>query len=183
MAGLKEIIGKKVLKKKLKSFQREIHVHNFETARSAVILFDTENPGDFQAIKAFGEFLKQKGIQSSAFGYVRQKEIPAEMLFWKNFSFITKNDLNWHLKPTGEVAEAFFAMEPDMLIDFTADLPLELQYLVQLSPAKFKISRFTEQENDYDLMINLTERSDTAYLVEQIKHYLSILTPMSPTET
>lgn len=177
MAGLRENIGKQVLKKKKKAFQREVQVHNFKTAKSAVILFDTSEPDSFQVIKEFRKFIENNGIKCAAFGYVQQKEIPQEMLFWKNYSFITKSDLNWYMKPTGETVDSFYSKDPDIMVDFTRETPLELQFLVQLSTARFKIGMFTEQENDYDFMINLTERNDISYLADQIKHYVSILNP------
>ncbi len=177
MAGIKENIGKRVLKKKLKNFERFRHVHNFETAKSAVILFDTTDPDSFPAIKDFRKFLESKGIKCAIFGYVQQKEIPQEILFLKNYSFISKRDLNWYLKPTGEVVDLFYSLNPDILFDFTKEITLELQFLVQLSKAQFKIGCYTEEENDYDLMINLTHQDDAAYLSEQFKHYVSMLNP------
>lgn len=177
MAGLRENIGKRVLKKKKKGFQREVQVHNFETAQSAVILFDANEPDGFPVIKDFRKFIESKGIQCAAFGYVKQKEIPQEMLFWKNYSFITKSDVNWYLKPIGETVAGFYAKNPDIMIDFTREGSLEIQFLIQLSSARFKIGSFTKQENDYDLMINLTEDNSISTLAEQIKHYVTMLNP------
>jgi hypothetical protein len=175
MTGIKEHIGKRVLKRKKKGFQREVRVHNFDSARSAVILFGTDDPDSFPAIKEFRKFIEKKEITCKAYGYVHQKEIPQEMLFWESYSFITRNDLNWYSKPTGEVVESFYAEDPDILIDLTSHSPLELQYLVHLSTARFKIGIFTEEENDYDLMINLNRPSDVKFLTEQIEHYVSML--------
>lgn len=177
MAGLRENIGKRVLKNKKKGQHREVCVHNFETAKSAVIIFNASEPDTFQVIKDFRKFIENQGIKCAVFGYVKQKEIPQEMLFWKNYSFITKSNLNWYLKPTGESVDSFYNQDPDMMIDFTRELSLELQFLVQLSNARFKIGSFTEKENDYDLMINLTDQNDVAFLAEQIKHYVSMLNP------
>jgi len=177
MGGLKENIGKRVLKKKKKGIQRDVRVHNFKTAQSAVILFDTSEPDSFPVIKEFRKFMQDNGIKCAAFGYVQQKEIPQEMLFWKNYSFITRSDLTWYMKPKGEASEKFYSLDPDILVDFTKDVPIELQYLVQLSTARFKIGCFTDKENDYDLMINLSDQSNIGYLSEQIKHYVSILNP------
>ena len=177
MAGLKENIGRRVLKKKFKSFKRYRHVHNFETAKSAVVLFDTTDADSFPAIKEFRKFLETKGLQCDTFGYVQQKEIPQELLFQKNYSFITKRDLNWYQKPSVEAVDAFFSLNPDILFDFTKEVSLELQFLVQLSKAQFKIGCYTEEKNDYDLMINLTNQDDAGYLSEQFKHYVSMLNP------
>jgi hypothetical protein len=177
MAGLRENIGRSILRRKVKAFSRETIVHNFETAKSAHIVFDTTSPNAFPAIKEFREFVEKEGVKCSVFGYVPQKEVPQEMLFWKNFFFVTRSDLNWYLKPSGEAVDAFFNQIPDILFDFTHGLPLELQFLVLLSPARFKIGCYTEQKNDYDLMINLTQQDDMTYLSEQIRHYVSMLNP------
>jgi hypothetical protein len=179
MAGIREYIGIRVLSRKLKNFQRETRVHNFETASSAVILFNAEVPNSFNVIKEFLDFLKKEGIASSVFGYVNQKEVPQEMLFWKDFHMITRKDLNWYMKPGGEMVDLFHSKDPDILIDFTKDLSLELQFLVQLSSARFKIGNFTEQKNDYDLMINASDHDDMAYISEQIRHYVAILNPIN----
>jgi hypothetical protein len=175
MGGIRENIGKRVLNRKRKVIQREVQVHNFETAKSAVILFQTDDPKSFPAIKEFRKFIEKMGISCKAYGFVPQKEIPQEMLFLKNYSFITKSDLTWYYKPTGETVESFYAQDPDILFDLTSEVPLEMQFLVQLSTAKFKIGIYTEEENDYDLMINLKDRTDVGYLTEQIKHYVSML--------
>ncbi len=175
MAGIKEYIGWRILNRKKKGFNRQVTVHNFDTAKSAVVLFGTDNPSAFPSIKEFRKYLESKGIACKAFGYVHQKEIPQEMLFWKSYSFITRNDIKWYYMPFGEVVDSFYNQDPDMLIDLTGDDSLELKYLVHLSTARFKIGVFTEKENDYDLMINLTKQKDVAYLTEQIKHYVSML--------
>lgn len=177
MAGIRETIGNRVLKNKLKTFHRDTHVHNFKTAKSAIILFDALKENAFKIIWEFRGFLKDKGIDCTIYGYVNQSEIPPDMLFWKDLYIINKSNLNWFLQPKGEVVDRYKKEDPDMLIDFNTTLRLELQFLVQLSPARFKIGCFTEEKNDYDLMINLPEESDMSYLAAQIKHYVSILNP------
>ena len=177
MAGLRETIGTRVLKNKLKSFHRDTRVHNFKTAKSAVILFDALKENAFKIIWEFRGFLKDKDIDCMIYGYVNQKEVPPDMLFWKDLHIINKSNLNWYLQPRGEVVELYKKEDPDMLIDFNTANRLELQFLVQLSPARFKIGCFTEEWNDYDLMIKLSDKNDMSFLSEQIKHYVSILNP------
>jgi hypothetical protein len=175
MAGLIETIGSWVLQNKLKNFNRETLVHNFKTAKSVVLLFDAEIANAFPVIKEFQAFLKEEGIHCVVFGYINQKEIPQEMLFWKNVHVITRKDLNWYMQPVGETVELFYREDPDILIDFTNNQRLEIQFLVQLSSARFKIGSYTEKKNDYDLMINLSGQNDMAFLSQQIRHYVSIL--------
>ena len=172
MAGLKESIGGRVLRKRKKRFNRQVLVHNFESANSAVILFDTSEQDAGTVIRGFMKYLKSQGIDCKAYGLAKQKEIPQDMLFWKEFSFITRSDTSWYLKPKGEVSEAYFAEKPDILFDFS-------RFFVELSQASFKVGCFTEADNDYDLMINLGEQYDLAYLAEQFRHYISILNPVN----
>jgi len=179
MAGLREAIGKRVLKNKLKNFRRKTHVHNFTTAKSAVILFDAQINNSFKVVWDFRGFLKDKGINCTIYGYINQKEVPPDMLFWKDVHIITRSNLNWFFRPGGEAVELFYNDEADMLIDFNRTPRLELQYLVQLSAASFKIGSFTEEKNDYDLMINLSEKDDMSFLSEQIKHYVTMLNPVN----
>ena len=177
MTKLKEYIGRKILKRKKRGVTRVVRVHNFDTAKKAVILFDTGNIASFKVIHEFRRFMEKKGIKCSAYGYVTQKEIPQEMLLRKRYAFIIRNDLNWYMKPSGEAVDSFYSDDPDILVDFTLDMPLELQFLVQLSSASFKVGCFTEANNDYDMMINLTGQNDAGFLAEQFKLYIAMLTP------
>ena len=179
MVNLKERLGREVLRRKKRKVSREICVHNFKTAKTAVILFDTGNSKSFKVIKDFQKFLESEQIEVKIFGYVHQKEVPQELLFLKNYAFITKKDLNWYMKPSGEAVEAFYSSDPDLLIDFTPDIPLELQFLVQLSSARFKAGCFTEEQNDYDVMISLNENKDIGFLAEQFKRYIAMLNPVN----
>ncbi|MDF1574370.1 MAG: hypothetical protein P1P86_04165 [Bacteroidales bacterium] len=177
MSGIREKIGNRILKKRSRSFQRETRVYNFESAKTAVVLFDAQKKDALKIIWEFRGFLKDHEIDCKIFGYINQKEVPPDMLFWKDLYMINKSNLNWYLRPKGEAAELFRQEDPDILINFHTSYLLEIQFLVQLSTARFKIGCFTEEKNDYDLMINLSEKNDMAYFSEQIKHYVSILNP------
>jgi hypothetical protein len=179
MAGFRELVGQRVLKKKQKNLNRETRVHNFDTAKSVVILFDALKKDAFKIIWEFRRFLKDKGISCTLYGYVNQKETPPDMLIRKGLYIINKGNLNWFLQPKGESAELFKKETPDILIDFNTDYRIEIQFLVLLSPASFKIGCFTEENNDYDLMIKLSGQEDMSYLLEQITHYVSILNPVN----
>lgn len=179
MANLKERLGKEILKRKKRGVSREICVQNFNTAKTAVILFDTADSESFKAIKDFIKYLEEKQISVSTFAFVHQKEVPQELLFLKNYAFITTRDLNWYKKPSGEAVQAFYAVKPDILFDFTMDMGLGLQFLVQLSEARFKVGSFTEEQNDYDLMISLNENTQASFLAEQFKRYIAMLNPVN----
>lgn len=171
------MIGKKVLKRQLKDFSRETRVCNFKAASSGLILFDASEEGVFPVIRDFRDELKKDGLNCSAYAFINEKEVPQEMLFWKDFHVMTRKDLNWFYRPKGEAAELYRDEEVDILLDFTRAYPLVIRHLVQPLRAGFKVGVFTEEENDYDLMIHLKPEEDIAYLAMQVKHYVSILNP------
>ena len=177
MSRLVNNIGERILRKNRKKLDRVTQVHNFDTAKTAYIIFDASMHDAIPLIQDFRKYLTSQSIQSKAIGIVEEKEIPSELLMRKNYSFLTKKDKNWYKRPKGEVVEKFMADKPNILFDFTFRPSLEVQYLVQLSGADFKVGCFTEDENDYDLMINPSKDCELEYFVEQVRHYISILNP------
>ena len=177
MGSLANNIGWKILRRKRRQLDRKTEVQNFKLAKTAYIIFDTSMADSFSIIKDFTKYLKSENIKSHSIGIVQQKEIPSQMLFWDKYDYITRKEINWYKKPTGEVAKKLFEANPDILFDFTFNAPLEVQYLVQLSKARFKIGCYTENENDYDLMINSGADCELGYFVAQIKHYVNMLNP------
>jgi len=166
------------MKRRQKSVKRDKCVQNFETAKSAVILFDTMLPGCFQHVKDLSKFLTSKNIKTKAYGLVAQKETPQEMLLWANIEFITKKDRLWYGAPSGDATNDYFNQVPDLLFVINFKESLTLDYLVSLSRARFKVGCFTDQENDLDLMINPAKKEcEAGFFIEQVKHYISLLNP------
>jgi hypothetical protein len=178
MSQFSQNIGKRILKKRFKHVSRDKCALNFDTANSAIILFDTRVNNCFPPIKEFVKFLKENNIKTKVYGYLSQKEIPDEMSLRANYEFITKNDTSWFGSPKGDVSEKYFKSTPDLLfvISFTENLSIE--YLAQLSRARFKIGCYTENENDLDFMINPSNKEcEVGFFIEQVKHYVKLLNP------
>lgn len=178
MSQISYNIGRKLLKKRSKNLKRDKSLQTFETAKQAIIIFDALLPNCMPPIKEFTKFLSENNISSSVIGYVSQKEVPQEMLLWANYDFINKKDLNWYHKPVGQIANVFYAEEPDMLFSLNNNGLLPVEFLAQLSKAKFKVGCYTEEPNDYDLMINPSDNNcDIGFFIDQVKHYIQILNP------
>lgn len=178
MGRFSQNIGKSILRKRLKNSTRDKTAHNFKSASSATIVFDALIPDSFSIVKDFTKYLKESGIETKVIGFVAQKEVPQEMLLWANFEFITKKEINWYGRPGGPVAEAYFTSDPDILFVFNFDQNLSMDFMSQLSRAKFKVGFFTEDSNDFDLMINPPGgKPDLEFLTEQVKLYINMLNP------
>ena len=168
-------LGNQFLRKKKNQVSRNRSIYNFDTAKTAGILFDGNEEGTFQHIKEFSKFLKSKGIQTKLLGYVESKELPDEMVLWDNCDIVSLKEIDLLLKPKSPAAQEFLQTEFNILFDLSLKNYFTLHYISTLSPANFKVGRFTEDENDFDFMINVNKRPAVDYLIEHIRNYLSTL--------
>ena len=171
---IKHKIGWFNLKRKLKSLKRKVITHNFKTAKTAGILFNSPDEKSFEAIKEFLSFLSQNELKVIALGYIPSKKIPENYLMRKGFNFYCKSDLNWYYKPKNEIINKFINQDFDILFDLSIKEYFTVNYVGSLSKASFKIGKQTE--NAYpDFLIDINKNNTVEYLIEQIKYYLNIL--------
>ena len=168
-------IGSRILENKRKKVVRHKSVQNFHTAKIAAIVFDAVDAESFQHIKEFRKFLESTNIKTELLGYVNEKEVPGDLLLWDNCQVFSRNNLDWFQKPKENVTAEFLSRNFDILFDLSSFDYFPLQYIAKLSMAKFKTARFTEADNDYDLMINTGENRDVKYLIDQMKIYIEML--------
>ena len=172
--NIKQKIGHFNLKKKLKHLKRKVKTHNFESAKTAGILFNSPDEKSFEAIKQFLSFLSKSDLKVIALGYIPSNKIPENFLMRKNINFYCKSDLNWYYKPKNELVDQFINQEFDILFDLSIKKYFTVNYVGSLSKAAFKIGK--QSENAYqDLLIDIKETNTVEYLIEQIKHYLNII--------
>ncbi|MFW5645123.1 MAG: DUF6913 domain-containing protein [Bacteroidota bacterium] len=172
---IRTALGNYILKKKIKNSTRNKQLYNFNTAKSAGILFDASDTGSFSYIKEFSRFLKSNGIKTQLLGYIESKEVPDEMVLWDDCNIVTIQDIDWFLKPKSPEALDFIAREFNILFDLSLTHYFTMCYISKLSSANFKVGRYTDEDNDYDLMIDITKNPRVDYFIEHINNYLSIL--------
>lgn len=172
--NIKSRIGRFNFRKRLKNLKRQVITHNFNTAKSAGILFSSPDEQSFNVIKEFLSFLSQKEMNVIALGYIPANKIPQEYLMRKGFNFYCNTDLNWYNKPKNEIIDQFINQEFDILFDLSIKNSSTINYVGALSKAAFKIG--VQKEDSYqDLVIDIDKNKSIEYLIEQIKHYLNIL--------
>lgn len=164
-----------MLKNKKKRTPRTRVVHNFDTAKTAGILFDAGEPDSFHLLLDFTKYLKSNGIKSKMLGFVESKEIPDNMVLRDNCELLTLNDIDLWMRPRTPEAVDFTNSDFNILFDVSMRDNFILHYLSTLSVANFKVGRYKTTENDYDFMINVEKKPSVEYLLEQIKIYVSIL--------
>jgi len=171
---LRERIARRLVEIKHHSRQRQREVVDFRQAKTAGLVFSTTSPEDYHHIKAFINYLKEQQIEVTPLVYVDEKKVPDYYYLNKDLIILTRKDLSWLHLPGGYNIKKFIKTPFHILIDLSTSFHLPLYYIVCFSAARFKIGRYEEKEY-YDLMIDISANKTTQFLIEQIKHYVSIL--------
>lgn len=176
MNFVKNKIGNYALKSLLKTkSQRYPKVSNLDTAKSVGIIFPAHTEKDFRLATQYLKIIKEEyGIMNiRALGYFPEKN---ELPFLKRtiqIDYFTNKNLNWFNKPEGRYIQDFIKEKFDILIDLSENDLLPLQYVLCMSEAKFKVGRFSENNQSfYDLMLDVKNKS-LAYYIEQLTIYLT----------
>jgi len=172
---IRSSLGEKMLVKKANMLVRKKHAHNFNTAKTIGIIFEASNKRDFQLVKEFSKYLTGIHIDCSILGFVNAKEISNDLLFRDNTYFFCNKDLDFFFRPSQPDVNRFLMKNFDILIDLSLVRYFPLSYIISLSPAVFKVGRYTEGNTELDFMIDIHSQPDLEFLIEQIKYYVSIL--------
>ncbi len=148
---------------------------NLETAKSIGILFHHTDNDSFRTIQKFLKQFAEQKKQVYAVGYVEAMEIPEFYVLKRGFNFFCLKDLNWYFKPEPDFVLDFADREFDMMINLSLDDYFPVEYLYATSRAKFKISRYIEDQDYSDLYIDIKDNRDIDYLIQQIIHYLNLI--------
>ena len=178
MSFLKNIklrIAYSVLNNKVRKQSRKKGTFNLDSAKTVGIIINARNKDFFQTVQQFVSFLKSKHIDVWSLGYTDSQDVIEAYAYQIGMNHFTKKNLNWYYKPKGNNIDQFIRKEFDILIDLSLIEFFPIHYLIGMSKAKMKIGRYIENNLYYDLMIDIDKNNNLEFLIEQIKHYLSII--------
>lgn len=92
-----------------------------------------------------------------------------------DFNTLTTADTNWLGFPKPEKIEDFTNIKFDILFNLSLKQNLVLDTITMLSKAKFKVGCSANENNFFDLNINIGEKEDAMYLAKQQIFYLGQL--------
>ena len=151
-------------------------MQTLKTAKTAGVIITPTDQESFEQIKKFLNYLTGKNIKVYILGFVDDKKIPENFLFWKGINLFSRNDLNWAGIPESASVTDFISQPFDMLIDLSLPGYFPIQYISTLSHSVFKIGRFgIKNQNCYDLMFELKEEATLGDFIEHLTHYLNLL--------
>lgn len=173
--NLKQKAGKRILNKQLRHFKRIRETHNFETAKTAGILFTPTDQASFEQIKLFLSYLGKYKIQIYVLGYIDAKIVPESFLFWKGINLFSRKELSWSRIPKSPVVNDFIDKPFDVLLDLSLTDFFPIEYISRLSKSKFKVGRLTNNHNSYDLMFDIKNEKKLETYLEHIKNYVNLI--------
>jgi len=154
-------VGKRVLESKLKRTTRNRVVCNFNDAKHIGIIYNATQYVSFEIIKDFTRELSLNQARVMVLGYVDSKKLIDHYLYRKGFDFFSRIDLNWYYKPVSATAAQFINESFDLLIDLSLEDYFPIRYITALSPALFKVGRYTDTDQSLDLMIDIEKEKQS----------------------
>ena len=171
---IKQKVGDIFFKKELKSNHRQREVHNLHTAQSIGILYDATEREDMLKVSEFVNTLFQTKKDVKALGFVNLKDLTHHHMPMLQFDFFFLKDLNWYYKPQNYIIKNFVEKDYDILINLCDSTCIPIKYLAGISQAKFKVGKYEEDIDLYDMMIDVKENTLLA-LIKAIHHYLTVI--------
>ncbi|MFV0289869.1 MAG: DUF6913 domain-containing protein [Mangrovibacterium sp.] len=159
---LKDILSNSWLKSELKKQHRSKEFVNIKQASSLGIIWQQK---DLQSIIYFKELIGGRNICIKELCLSEEK---TEYTYSrKDFSFLGK--------PKKQILNHFVNEKLDILLDFTRSSAYEVRAIVALSNAKFKVGSSGVDSSYFDLNIQITDKADLKYLIEQTLFYLEVI--------
>lgn len=165
--GFKEKYARRKLRKLTEKVTHKPVLPDIEKVQTIGVIWQPTEKEAFTFIK---NFFNRDKIIFRGFCVYEESVNPPEYS-----NTITVNDLNWWGLPKPEKTEEFIGMNFDLLMNIALKQNLVLDYITALSQAKFKVGWSPDENNFFDLNINIGEKEDAMYLAKQQIFYLAQL--------
>jgi hypothetical protein len=159
--NIKVSIGESKLAKKLKEQVHVPVVCTLNEAKNIGIIYNATEVVSFEIIRNLVKGISRESVTVTVLGYVDSKKLIDHYLYRKGFDFFSKNELNWYFKPIARVVEQFIKEPFDLLIDLSLDDYYPIRYISAVSPALFKVGRFSPKNAYLDFMIDIEKEKQT----------------------
>jgi hypothetical protein len=167
--ALKRKLHQRALAKQLRQLNNRHLSVDFESAKSIGILFDGTELGPREQILSYAKQLKSRGKKVKLLAFMNNRQENEGFVF-KSFN---KKELDFFLRPKSEEVREFIETPFDILLNLTPQPVLPLEYIAAVSKALFRVSRYHEQSEAYEMMVDLPENADIKELIKQIEFFLN----------
>lgn len=165
--GFKQKYADRKLAKLLANTNRVPKIPKLEKHSKVVVIWQ---PSEKPAVQYLREHFNQQGAIFRDYCIFDKDSNPAA-----EANSLTVADLNWWGIPKPEKVNDFLDMNFDLLLNIAFEPNFAVDYVTALSKARFKIGSSPNNENHFDLNINVGENKDPLYLAKQQIFYLAQL--------
>jgi len=154
------------------SQKRKIRINTLKNSKNVGILWNPADENSIEAYDSLRNLLHAKGIKSSGIAHVSSSRELEMLTTITSSGFVHKRNVRWFGRPTAHSVMQFVQEPFDIMIDLSIAKTISLLYMLVHSNATFKVGWQGIEPNYYDLNIDVTERPECKYLLEQIIYYL-----------
>ncbi len=163
-----------LINREMKLQKRTKRVVNLAKAKSLGIVFAMETEDDYLFISRFINQPEIDNQKVKVIGYLPEKTIPNYYIPKLKMDLITKKEINFFEKPKRAIVEDFIKKKFDLLVVFSANDHLPIDYIAGRSHANFKAGYYKdEMVKVFDLMIKKNERMNKYTFYQTIINYLN----------
>ncbi|MGD2033497.1 MAG: hypothetical protein PVF73_00465 [Bacteroidales bacterium] len=166
----KAYLGQRAITTYRKKNKRQVKACNINNAKTIGILFNATHQISFEIVKEMVKNLSVRKNKIDVLGYVDSKNLIDHYLYRKGFEFFTRKQLNWYYKPVDEFVNIFIEKKFDILINLSLDEPYPIQYIAALSKAKFKVGKYSKENEYLDFMIDIKKEKEALKSLNQEIH-------------
>ena len=159
--------------------RRNIRINTLRNSKSIGIIWNPADEGSIEAYDSLRKTLKEKGIKPKGIAYVRSNRELEMLTTVTNSGFLHRRNISWFGRPKSDTGIQFIQDPFDIMIDLTIAKTIALQYILVHSVATFKVGWQGIETNYYDLNIDVSEKPQCQYLLEQILYYLDTINDKS----
>jgi len=178
----KKIVRYYANKRLFKSYQtrtRSTRIKTLNNSKSVGILWHPADEGSIETYELLRKTLQIKGIKSTGIAYIDSNREMETLTTITHSGFLHRRNVRWFGRPQTSNGVQFIQERFDVLIDLSIAKTIALQYILVHSHATFRVGWQGAEQNYYDLNIDVSEKPQCRYLMEQVVFYLESINEKS----
>lgn len=170
--------GRMLLQNRVDSVRRLQQGFDLEKVRKIGILWDASVENDFQHLAALNRQLSEAGKSVEVLAWIPGKSVPDRLTGLSYMRFLKHDDLNWAHIPVSDDARHFMTTTYDLFISINPSSLFQLLYITSMSASPLKVGPDSTDEPEktpYDLLIKAGKPFSISQFLQQVMHYLSMI--------
>lgn len=177
--GVKQKLSEYQLRQRAKKSKREVQFPGLKHCKHALVTCFVKSKVDLEAFMQFRELLLKEGILvDGLIGYDNSFPETQRRIQIENCQIITPTELEKTPLPEDMAYKRLVQKEYDLMADLSIEDFYPIKYCCSLSKSMFKIGVGEGyREEHFDVLIDVGTNRSTAYLAEQLLHYIKMINP------